>query len=189
MSAVLDRVRIASAVQRYDFWLDFRGVGRARRRELRTELRSNLREAATHQGAGAALLGIGRPRALAHDVAEADGARPSWTVAAYLALAVFTGLTMLWLVTVLGFVDGVRASGVTGREVSGTVFPWGSPVDVEIASDGSGLSAGASVPVVVWLLTLVAFVLGSRPWRLVRSGSARSDRSYRSYRSQGLSRG
>ena len=167
MSAFLDRVRIGSAVQRYDFWLDFRGVKRARRRELCSELRTNLRDAAAHEGAGVALLGIGSPRALAHDVAEADGARASWTVGAYLALAVFGALTMLWLVTMLGFVDGVRASGVTGREVSGTVFPWGSPVNVEIDDDGSGLSAGGTMPLVIWLLTLVVFVTGARPWRLL----------------------
>ena len=173
MSSVLDRVRIESAVQRYDFWLDFRGIRRGRRRELREELRANLRDAASHAGAGAALLGIGSPRALAHDVAEADGSGARWVVGAYLALAVFAGLTMLWLVTVLGFVDGVRASGVTGEEVSATVFPWGSRVTTEVPSDGSGLSAGASLPTVIWLAALLAFAVGARLWRLGRTLSPR----------------
>lgn len=169
MRAALNRIRIEGAVQRYDFWLDFRGVKRARRRELRTELRSNLRDAAAHEGVGAALLGIGSPRALAHEMAQADGARASWTVGAYLGLTVFATLMLIWLVTMLGFVDGVRASGVTGREVSGTIFPWGGQVNVEIADDGSGLQAGGTVPLTIWLSTLVAFVLGARPWRLAGS--------------------
>ncbi|MEO5651370.1 MAG: hypothetical protein ABIN79_09205 [Marmoricola sp.] len=173
MNAVLDRARIESVVQRYDFWLDFDGVRRPRRRELRSELRANLRDAATHQGVQAALLGIGSPRGFARDTANADGARPSWSVGAYLGLAVFSVLTLLWLVTMLGFVDGVQASGVTGREVSGTVFPWGSPVSAEIERDGSGLQAGGTLPLAIWLLSLAAFVAGARPWHLFGSRKAR----------------
>ncbi len=119
----IDRVRIESAVQRFDFWLDFRGVSRRRRRELRAELRGNLADAAAERGITAALLGIGSPRTLAHDVAEAAPARARWTVGAYVALSVFVLLTSAWLFSVIGFVDGVQAAGRNGREATGGSSP------------------------------------------------------------------
>ena len=40
--SIVDRSRIAGAVARYDFWMDFRGVTGRLLKELRTELRANL---------------------------------------------------------------------------------------------------------------------------------------------------
>ncbi len=165
----VDRVRIESAVQRFDLWLDFRGVSRRRRRELRAELRGNLGDAAAEQGTAAALLGIGSPRTLAHDVAEASPARARWAVGAYAALAFFAVLLVVWLFSVLGFVQGVQATGTTGRAVTGELFPWGGTVTAEVGANGSGLSASATVPWVIWLGSLLVFLAASQPWRPLRT--------------------
>lgn len=76
---VRDRVRIERAVQSYDWWLDLRGAPRRRRRELRTELRSNLRDATAHVGSRAAVSGLGSTRQMAAEVVPEDPTRPRWT--------------------------------------------------------------------------------------------------------------
>lgn len=164
---MLDRLRIASALVRYDFWLDSRGVPGAARRELRAELRGNLTAATAHEGSRAALLGIGSPRALAHAAAEAHEGRPRWSFGGILALAVGGVLFFAWIFSVLGFADGVDASGVTGREVSGQLFPWGSSVSAEFGGGGGSLAVGGTVPWVIPVVAFITFVIASRPWRLV----------------------
>src|SRR5699024_11186186 len=67
-----DRIRLEHAVQRYDFWLDMRGVSMRRRRELRRELRTNLAEATADVGMTRAIFGIGSPKELAHAATEND---------------------------------------------------------------------------------------------------------------------
>ncbi len=162
---LIDRFRIESCVQRYDFWLDFRGVSRSSRRELRRELRVNLADAAAVEGVTRALAGIGSPRTLAHAVAETSRTRPRWAVGAYCAMGLFIVLSLTWVFSVLGFVDGVRASGVTGQELTGTVFPWGGEVVAEVGADGSGLSVSGMFPPVILLISLVVLLLVAQPWR------------------------
>ena len=164
----VERLRIESTVQRFDFWLDFRGVSRRRRRELRTELRGNLADAAAERGTTAALLGIGSPRTLAHDVAEAAPARARWAVGAYASLAAFVVLTTAWLFSVIGFLEGVRAAGPTGREATGELFPWFGEVTAEVRADGSILSVSATVPWMIWVSCLVVLLVAAQPWRPLR---------------------
>lgn len=162
---IRDRLRIEVAVQRHDFWLDFRGVSRSRRRELRRELRANLADATAAEGAGSALRGIGSPRTLAYEIAETSPARARWAVGAHCALGLFVVLATAWLFSVIGFVDGVVASGVTDREVSGPVFPWGGEVVAEVGADGAGLSVAGTVPVFIWASSLATFLIAAQPWR------------------------
>lgn len=162
---LLDRARLGLYVQRYDFWLDVQGAPRRHRRALRHELRANLHDAAHDVGAEAALDGLGPPRALARSGADDANptARPRWSAGGQWALATFAVLLLLWLLSVLAFVDGVQAAGATGP-VTGSVFPWGGTVE---ARADRGLEVSASVPLGVWVPTLVAFVLGSRAWVLL----------------------
>jgi hypothetical protein len=109
-------------------------------------------------------------------VAEAHAARTRWAVAGYLAIATFVVVHLGWLLSVIGFVNGVEASGVTGRTVIGTVSPWGSEVQVAL-SPGHTLSA--TLPLSLWALTLLVFLVAAQPWRpwVHRRGAAQSARA------------
>jgi len=161
----IDRLRVASAVLRYDFWLDYRGVPRRQRRDLRGELRANLTDAARAEGVRAALLGIGSPKALAYATTEAHPTRARWSFAGYLAIATFVVTHLGWLLSVVGFVNGVRASDATGRTVGGELSFWGSQVEVALPPSGGGLTVSAAVPLSLWVLTLVVFLSAAQPWR------------------------
>ncbi len=173
-----DHVRSELAVQRYDFWLDLRGVPRRRRRDLRRELRANLADAASHSSIGEALVGIGSPRSLAHDMAEVTASRPRWSAGVLCALVVLMVLGLAWMFSLVGFLEGVQASGVTGRDVSGSVFPWLGEVSARVEPGGSGLSVSGILPVTVWGPALLVLLLVARPWRgvPVRSTSRRAQR-------------
>ena len=162
---IVDRSRIAGAVARYDFWMDFRGVPGRRRKELRTELRANLDEAAEREGTTRALLAIGSPRAMAYAVAETYRGRPRWAFGGYVALATWVVLQLLWTFSVLGFVEGVRASGVTGRPVTGSVPPLVSQASAEFGAAGEPVAMAGVLPLSVLGVALVAFVLAAGPWR------------------------
>ena len=68
---VLDQARVAWAVTSYDWWLDLRGARRRRRRELRHELRTNLRDAAERVGAREAVQALGSTRRMAAEALPA----------------------------------------------------------------------------------------------------------------------
>jgi hypothetical protein len=167
---VLDRLRIENALLRYDFWLEMRGVGGRRRRELRRELRANLGEASADVGTTRALFGIGSPKELAHAATDADPYRPRWSQGAIWA-AVVLGLVLFALMfTATAFTAGVEASGVTGETVRGTVFPWfGVDFAARVEPDRGGLAVGASGSFLHVLgLPLLTFVLVAKPWRVLR---------------------
>ena len=88
------------------------------------------------------MLAIGSPRALAHAAGEAHEGRPRWTFGVAVAGLVLAALSYAWLFSVLGFADGVLASGVTGREVSGTSFPWGTELTATVQPGNTGLRCG-----------------------------------------------
>jgi hypothetical protein len=173
--SLVDRQRIAWVLVRYDFWMDSRGVPSRARKDLRRELQANLADATAHRGSRAAVLAIGSPRALAYAAGEAHVGRPRWTFGAAVAGLALGALSYAWLFSLLGFVDGVVASGVTGREVSGTSFPWGSQVSATV-HPGGGLAFGGTLPWGILVLVLAVFVLAAQPWRPLthRRGRSRS---------------
>ncbi len=79
-----------------------------------------------------------------------------------LALA---ALAYAWLFSLLGFADGVLASGVTGREVAGTSFPWGTELTATVHPASSGFEFGGTVPWLIPVVTLLVFVVAAQPWR------------------------
>ena len=108
---IIDRARIESAILRYDFWLEMRGVRGSRRRDFGCVL------------------------------------------------------------TAIAFTSGVEASGATGREVSGAVFPWFGVDYTAQVDPGRSYSAGAGgIGGYLLGLPLVTFVLVAQPWRLLRRG-------------------
>lgn len=162
-----DTIRTEYAIARYDAWLELRGTPRRRRRELRTELRSNLQDAATEVGTDTALLGIGSPRRLANDMAPVpDPTRGRWTLGGTWALLTLAALVIALLLTSFAFLDGVDASGVRDREVSGGVFPWfGTTFSASVAGDGSGIAAGVLTPWPLLVFPLLVFAAVAQPWR------------------------
>lgn len=174
---VIDRVRIWHAVQRYDMWLELRGVRHRDRKVLRTELRTNLRDAAADIGTTRALFGIGSPRELAYAVTDVDPGRPRWYLGLLWAGLTFAATLSAVVWTSLVFLEGVLASGVTGREVHGSVFPWVGARFTARNDAGAGLSFGVENPWQVVAVPLVVFLLVAQPWRLLRRASAGAGRS------------
>jgi hypothetical protein len=162
---VLDRVRIERAVLSYDWWLDLRGTSWRRRRDLRSELRANLRESAAHTGARAAVAALGSTRQMAADARPEDSSRPRWAVGIYSGVAALM-LTLLGaLLAGLAWADGVMSVDPE-KPVSGsvTLLP-GSSMEYVPLADGFSVSSGVGwLPVAVGLLV---FVLVARPWRAV----------------------
>jgi len=167
-----DRIRLEHAVQRYDFWLDMRGVSMRRRRELRRELRTNLAEATADVGMTRAIFGIGSPKELAHAATENDPSRPRWGQGALAAALVFGVVVLACLYAATAFTQGVEASGVVGETVRGSVFPWyGVEFSARVEPGRGGLAVGAANVQYYFLgLPLLAFLLVSQPWRLLHRG-------------------
>ncbi|PRY62673.1 hypothetical protein BCF74_104109 [Knoellia remsis] len=168
---VIDTLRIESAIQRYDFWLEMRGVAGKRRRELQQELRTNLREASADVGTTRALFGIGSPKQLAHAATETDPSRPRWSqgaMAAVLTLLVLSTWLALTSLTVLDTADAAQAGG----PVSVSPFPWfGTTFTVESTAERLALSVTG-----MWQLVAgptLAFLAVAQPWRLLRRKGSR----------------
>jgi hypothetical protein len=163
---VLDHIRIERAVLSYDFWLDLRGTPWRRRRDLRAELRANLREAAAHSGARQAVARLGSARGMAAEAAVADATRPRWTVGVHSGVAALAVTLLAALLAGLAWVDGVMSAD-PDEPVSGsvTLLP-GSSMEYRPLADGFAVSTGVGwLPVAVGLL---AFLLAARPWRALR---------------------
>ena len=163
---LVDRARIESAILRYDFWLEMRGVGGSRRRDLRRELRTNLTEAGAEVGTTRALFGIGSPRELAHAATDTDPTRPRWSQGLMWGAGALLVL-MVWLtVTSLNLVQAVEAAGTT-EPVDVSPFPWfGTTFTVRSAP---GVLEASISP--LWQLLagpLLVFLLVAQPWRLLR---------------------
>jgi hypothetical protein len=161
---VLDRVRIERAVLAYDWWLDLRGTPWRRRRDLRSELRSNLRDAATRTGARAAVGALGSTRQMAADATTPDDpTRPRWAAGLYSGVTALMATLVVALLAGLAWADGVMdADPEDPVRGSVTLLPGSA---MEYAPLGDGFSVSTSVgwlPVAVGLLVLVAV---ARPWR------------------------
>jgi hypothetical protein len=158
---LLDRARIRGTVIDYDFWLDIEGVPGRVRRERRRELHANLVDATQDVGYRVARQRLGSLRALAAD-ARLDTAGPRWTVGGWWPLGAFVALLGLTLLAASAWVDGARATGDSGRlEGSPTLLPW-----VHAWVEGEQ-SMGFEMSLLPMILPLViAFVLGSRAWRV-----------------------
>ena len=169
---VTDRLRTETYLSSYDFWLDVYGVRGSRRKELRRELRANLADATGDRGADAALEALGPARLLAAQNAEDQRVpgRPTWHVGALAAVTTFAVTLLGMLLGALHFLDGVRAAG--GGPASGELFGYPGIV-VEATSTADTLGLGVSgFPWTVVVLTLLAFLLGAKVWRLLMPKAA-----------------
>jgi len=172
---VLDRVRIERAVLSYDWWLDLRGTPWRRRRDLRSELRANLREAAGRSGARAAVAALGSTRQMAAEAVPDDPTRPRWTVGLHSGLGALV-LTLLGaLIAALAWADGVMSTDPDGpASGSITLLPGSS---VEYAPVGEGFSVSYGVGWLPLAVAVAVFIAVARPWRAM--GARRAERPVR----------
>jgi len=170
--STLDRTRLWWASSRYDFWLDVYCVPRKQRRALRTELKSNLTDAASHVGLQAALVKLGSLRHLAADTSRDGQLRSRW-VAGFVAAASALALSLVaFVVLTLYYAEGVLDSNAT-EPVTSSLFPYlGSNVTVDQSSGLEFTMQPGPLPLVlagaVWLVV-------AAPWRSL--GRHRDDMS------------
>lgn len=161
----LDRARIVGATLSYDLWLELAGVPGRRRRDLRRELRANLRDATERVGSRNAVRGLGSTREMAAAANAPDPTRPRWT------LGFMVGFSLLGLALIaeglagLSWLDGVMAAAPESRVTGAMTFFPGSSLTYSPSASGFSVSIGFG-----WLCLLVgfiAFVLAAQPWRLL----------------------
>jgi uncharacterized membrane protein YhaH (DUF805 family) len=164
-SRLRDRLRVMSAVSRYDFWLEMRGVRRRRRRDLREELRANLADATPRVGAKQAVEALGSLRQMSADAVGNPGPGPRWANGSIGAGVVFTVCAVVELISLISWLSAARASGVSQVHGALPLFP-ASKATFDL-SDG-GLSAGLEPGWLIVVATVLAFVVASRPWLALR---------------------
>lgn len=174
---VRDTIRLESWLTRYDFWLDSRGVPLGVRSALGKEMRANLTEAAADVGLAEALAGVGEPRRLADEAAEVavDPTRPTWLSGVMAALTALAAYAVVIALAAVSFFQGVIASGVD-HEVEGRLLV--AP-GLRVLAQESSEAISLGLEGFAWLapaLAALAFVLGSRLWRLAIPADQRRER-------------
>jgi hypothetical protein len=156
-----DRFRIGAAVLRYDLWLELRGLGRRRRRDLCEELRANLDDAAERVGAARAVAALGSLRRMSAEAAAGTATGPRWSAGATAAGCALAVVAAAELLAIIAWTAAADASGAARVQGPLPLFP-GSLATWE--RTGSGLSIALEPGWLVFAAVAVAFVLGSRPW-------------------------
>lgn len=162
-TSTTDRARIWATAYDLRFWLEWYGAPADQTREMQQELESNLRDAAAEPGGAAgAVRRLGSLRQYARDAAG-EVPRFLWRRGLMVAVTVFAVVVLVQLVLTLTYADGLIAAGGG----SGRLWLLGARVEAVETGDTLAVSFvwGAGVPL---LLAAVAFVLASRPWRLLR---------------------
>jgi hypothetical protein len=157
-----DRLRIEWAVQRVDFMLDAR-VLRARRRQIRNELRSNLTDAARQVGARAAVRQLGDLHELAASYLDVYRGRFDFRAGSWAAIATYAVLQVLSLAIFFGFSTGVLASA--GHAASYSFWNGFGPFGGSASSHGFELTILSPAHLVLMAL---AFAIGSSHRLLLR---------------------
>jgi hypothetical protein len=154
-----DRLRIELAVRRVDWLLDGR-VPMGKRRQIRTELRSNLFEATNEVGAEKAIQRLGDLRALAHSYLELYRGRLDFKVGSYWAVLTYAAIQLLGIALLIAFHAGVAAGGAHGGTYSFEYWSGFGPFAGSVSANGSSFVMLLLSPAHV-LLMLVAFLVGS----------------------------
>ena len=175
---VLDRARIEWAVYTFEWWLDLRGTPARRRRDLRCELRANLRDAAARTGGRAAVAALGSTRQLAREAGLADPTRPRWSAGLNAAMLALLVIGSIGFFAAFAWFDGVR-SAAPARTVTGSItfFP-GSTLGYTPEDDG--FSTSFALGWLPFVLAFVAFCIVARPWRPVTGRRGAADLRYTS---------
>jgi hypothetical protein len=162
----ISRLRLETAIQKLDWHLDGR-VPRGRRRQIREELRAHLAESAQVQGPAEAVRQLGDIRKLAAEYLAVDAGRVDLRAGTWAAIIMFAALQAIGVAIFLAFVAGVDAAGGHGHygysaELIRGFGPFAGSVGGLTAYEMSFLTPAHIV------LMAVAFLIGSRAWRLSR---------------------
>jgi hypothetical protein len=152
-------LRIELVVRRVDYVLDGR-VPMAKRRQIRTELRSNLLEAAQDVGTDNAIQQLGDIKALAHSYLELYRGRFDFQAGSWAAVATYAAIQVLAIVLMLAFHAGVAAGGEHSGTYSFEYWNGFGPFAGSVSANGSTFVVLIVSPAHV-LLMLVAFAIGS----------------------------
>ncbi len=161
--SLLERARIGWVCARYDFWLDLNSVRRKHRKELRTELKSNLVVASGRIGVSEAVRNLGSLRQFAAETVRDGQIRSPWLAGwmagwTVLALAVFAFFALG-----LYYTEGVLDSGIT-ETVESSLFPFfGSRIVVDQSGGGIQWEFATGPMPLVW--AFLAWLLVAKPWR------------------------
>ncbi len=154
-----DRLRLELAVRTVDWELDGR-VPMARRRQIRSELRSNLVEAANEVGAENAVRQLGDLKALAHSYLELYRGRFDFRAGAFWAFITYAAVELLGVALLIAFHAGVAAGGSHGGSYSFEFWPGFGPFAGKASASGNTFEVLLASPAHV-LLVWVAFMIGS----------------------------
>lgn len=154
-----DQARIDLAVRRVDWELSGR-VPRARRRQLRNELRSNLSEAAHQVGAENAVRQLGNLKALADSYLDLYRGRFDVRAGAFWAFITYFAIQALGFALFFAFHAGVAAGGSHGGSYSFELWPGFGPFAGKVSANGNTFEVLIASPAHV-LLVWAAFAIGS----------------------------
>jgi hypothetical protein len=150
------KARIEWAVQRVDLTLDGR-VPRARRKQIRAELRSNLTEAARHVGAKDAVRQLGDLRILGKSYLDVYRGRWDFRAGSWAAVFTYAAIQVTSLAIWMAFSTGVIVSG--GHAASYSLWDGFGPFGGSVVSSHSFVWLFLS-PAHLLLMAL-AFLIGS----------------------------
>lgn len=151
-----DMLWIDLAVHRVDWTLDAR-VSRAKRREIRDELRANLVAAAQKVGAREAVRQLGDLDALARSYVEVYRSPWDFRAGTWAMAITYFVLGILSLIIFFAFSAGVSARG--GHPASYSIWSWFGPFQGSAATHGFEITLGSPAHLV---LMAIAFLIGSR---------------------------
>jgi hypothetical protein len=154
-----DRMRIELAVRTVDWELDGR-VPMAKRRQIRTELRSNLIEAANEVGAENAVRQLGDLKSLASSYRDLYHGRFDFRTGSYWAVGTYAAIQALAIILLLAFHAGVAAGGAHTGSYSFAFWNGFGPFAGSVSANGSGFELVLASPAHV-LFMVLAFAIGS----------------------------
>jgi hypothetical protein len=154
-----DRLRIDLAIRKVDWELQGR-VPMARRRQLRTELRSNLSEAAQQVGAEKAVEQLGDLKALADSYLELYRGRFDFRAGAFWSFVTYVAIQLLGFALFFAFHAGVVAGGSHGGSYSFEFWPGFGPFAGKVSANGNTFEVLLASPAHV-LMVWAAFMIGS----------------------------
>ncbi|MEU0989047.1 hypothetical protein [Streptomyces sp. NPDC005953] len=169
--ALGDRLRIERAVWTLDSHLD--NLPLRSKRAKRRETRANLHAAAADVGTAEAIRRLGNLRSLAAGYLAAEygehGPRPSYTMGAIWLIMVHVIAGLLAVAGKAAFTAGVRAAK---PQATGD-FHWPgvryviNEATITLSDGATSATVGGSWTPLVYLVSVIAFIVGGQLWRLL----------------------